>query len=563
MRIFRFLKFTCIILAFFSLRLVESSTFGHKKKHALYLMHTGQARQALSHYQQMAKKDKMHDFELLQNLSLILLHQGAKNQDPLVERLTMLGAGLAASTHSLEILETGLTSADPQTQLTSLHFICSLQDDRANELLLKAMSSEFLLTRLEAAYEMAQRKHAHAVGQIEALMHRLPPMFKPFFPQFFAMMGTSDATIVLKDLLNDMNIAVRIEAIHSVAQFDRDDLLPLIRKRATHNNIAEQEACAFVLGKLKDSSSIPLLKKLKQSPIENVKLAASFSLHLLGDASAKEEIFSSAKNNSLFAIASLGNIPGGEEILVSLLNNTDIQVRVNASVSLLSRRDPRAIKGLKEILLPDEKDLAFQPTPSLGKAFLFWRVIPSASQRTKDPSIDLSLSLSMKEHLLKESLELKENDFFFLVKMIFDHHQKELIPSLINLLENLQTEKAIALLKDYAQMAGAPLIRDYCHLALFRLKEDGPYEKYVMNWTLRQNKQDMIKLRPFLPRNNRLENSQYNLSAEESSRLLIEMYSALAGRQTQKCIEVIVEAMKKGNYKNRYALAGLLLRATE
>src|SRR5438105_7878991 len=43
----------------------------------------------------------------------------------------------------------------------------------------------------------------------------------------------------------------------------------------------------------------------------------------------------------------------------------------------------------------------------------------------------------------------------------------------------LQTPEAIALLKYGCGKLTFPLIRDYCHLALFRLKEEGPYEEYL------------------------------------------------------------------------------------
>ena len=75
-------------------------------------------------------------------------------------------------------------------QLLSLHFLTQFEDDKVSDLLNQAMSSDFLSTRMEAAFYMAQKKHPHATGQIEGLMFRLPPPFKPYFPSFFAILGT-------------------------------------------------------------------------------------------------------------------------------------------------------------------------------------------------------------------------------------------------------------------------------------------------------------------------------------------------------------------------------------
>ena len=68
-----------------------------------------------------------------------------------------------------------------QTQLAALQFLAKMQDDQIDQLLHKAMASEFLYTRLEAAYILAAKKSRSATGQIEALMYKLPPQMRFFF----------------------------------------------------------------------------------------------------------------------------------------------------------------------------------------------------------------------------------------------------------------------------------------------------------------------------------------------------------------------------------------------
>src|SRR5690606_20299913 len=104
--------------------------------------------------------------------------------------------------------------------------------------------------------------------------------------------------------------------------------------------------------------------------------------------------------------------------------------------------------------------------------------IPSAELRSKDKTCDLSLSLSMREQLLGELIHLDQVKFVDLVRSLFQNRQLDLIPMAIALLENLRTPEAIALLKEGCEKMTSPLIRDYCHLSLYRLKEEGPYEEY-------------------------------------------------------------------------------------
>ena len=189
-----------------------------------------------------------------------------------------------------------------ETQLTALHFICALQDNESNNLLIKAMSSDFLEVRIEAAMQMAIKKHPCAFGQIQSLMQRLPPFFKPFFPQFFGLIGTSDAIQILKTLLFDIDPNVRVQSILSIAQNNRDDLLYLLKRKIKHASIKEQEALAAAIASLNDSSCNEDLKKLYLSATDNIKLAISLALYKLGDKTYAKEIINSAISGNLFAI---------------------------------------------------------------------------------------------------------------------------------------------------------------------------------------------------------------------------------------------------------------------
>ncbi len=557
-----FFKGLCLI-ALSALPLLAKTSDEEIKLHALYLMQQNQIEDAFGRYREYSEQSGRHDFEALQRMGLILLQKGIQTNDPQVFMMTLFGAGLSGSGGALEILETGLAQPDPQIQLLALHFIAGFEDDRSADLLNQAMSSDFLSTRMEAAFYLAQKKHPHAVGQIEGLMFRLPPIFKPYFPSFFALHGTSEATLALRRLIEDPDIQVRIESILNVARSGRDDFLPHLRKRLTHAQIAELEAAAYAVGALKDSASALKLKKLALSTVDNVRIAAALALFHLGDRTHVPAMIEMAEKKNLFAISSLGEIEGSEKILSELTQSADLQVRINAATALLQRRDPRCLPSLAEILIEDGRDLAFHPYSSVGRTQMAIKAIPSAELRAKDPTLNLGFSLAMREHYLREAIHLPEEHFLTIAEMIFSKQQNDLVPALISLLENLRTEGAIQLLKKGAKKIAAPLIRDYCHLALFRLNVEGPYEEYVNHWVMRQKHEELIRLRPLLPWKFRLEQSDYALSPEETSRLLIESFLSIANRRDEKSIAFLLEAIQFSPPANRYALMGLLMRATE
>ncbi len=363
-------------------------------------------------------------------------------------------------------------------------------------------------------------------------------------------------------MIDDPNPMVRIASILSAAQHRRDDLLPMIRALATHANIAEQEACATAIGTLKDSKSIPLLKRMTRSTTPEVRLAALSSLYHLGELSSKEAIEEIAHTGNLFAIQELATITGSEETLTLLVQHSERHIRLNASMALLERKDPHAIPGILEILLRDSKDLGFQPTFSLGHSLKAWKVIPSSQQHSKEPFMDLSpISLGLREHLLTLALELPEPHFLRIADQIFQTNQLDLVPKTCLLLENMRTENALRLLRSYA-LDGHPLTRAYCSLILFRLKEEGPYEQAIYSWIARSKKEALLKFRPNLPRNQQLSSSGL-LTPEERSRLLIESYATIASSHTEQSIDTLLEVIQESHENNRYALAGLLLRAIQ
>ncbi|MBI3211475.1 MAG: HEAT repeat domain-containing protein, partial [Simkania negevensis] len=510
-------------------------------------------------------KTGKHDFTILEEMGIILLRQGAKKGDESSQLLSMYGAKVGGVAEGIDIYELGISSQNPLTQMAAIGFLAETQDDRAVEILLKAFHTYFLEMHMEAAYALASKKSPMAIGVIHSLMEKLPPYFRVYFPELFAMIGTREAMAILSDLASDPQTHVRLAAFLAAAKYGRDDFLSSIRAAATHPEEGEQEVAAMALGYLRDSHSIPLLKKLSASPHSNVKLAAAHSLSLLGLHEYREVMIDLAQKKNPFAISLLASVPGSEPLLVALLRDYNMHVKFNAALSLLRRKDPRCLSLVEKILIRDESDLGFEPAFSSGHSLMTWKAILSATQQAKEKKVDIpSITLSLREQILQEALELPEEIFLELARKVFYANQKDLIPLLVRLLQNLQSEKAVALLKEQSERPGSPLVRNYCHLALYRMKEKGSHREVLYKWIEEQKSEALIRFRPLLPWTAR-EGAHYSylLTPEETSRLLIEAFETLAESDDVSSIDLLLKVIAEGNEKNRYALAGLLLKATQ
>jgi len=531
--------------------------------HIIYTAQQGNVKAAFGLYQRYCEEIGHQDFEVLQKVALAAITKGMLSHDPEEQLLSIFGAGVSLHEQCFGILKRALASSNPQLQVTALHFLAQQQDDRADMALAEAMSSNFFLIRLEAAYFLAAKRHAQAVGQIESLMCKVDESLHPLFPQLYAIHGSADALALLRRQLNAPQSAVRLEAILSVAAHGHDVLLPYIRTLADQLLPQQQEACATTLGILSDSDSIPRLLRLADSPTLIVKLAALQGLYRLGLEQKRIDIEDIAKEGHPFAISMLGEMPGSEETLITLLEDDNYQVKINAGIALLDRQNEHCLPTMMDILIRDSRDLALALTASHGGSLSAWKTIPSAQQNFKDNPAMYELSIRAKEQLLMKAARLPEKSFLKLACHLFDSHQNDLIPTLVRLLEDLNTPDAIDILKKYQQQLGSPFIRNYCNLALYRLKEAGPYADILKTWIAQQQDVELIRFRPLLPWKQQKDSSIYHLTPQETSRLLVESFESLAQARDQDSLHVLVDAIQYGNEKNSFALSGLLLRAMQ
>jgi HEAT repeat protein len=543
----------------FNLPAEETAT----SRRILYLAHQGKTADAIDLYRTYTKARQQADYELLQQLGLGLLESGFASNDAEAQLMAVFGAGIAAHDQAACLLSSGLDSPHPEVQLVSLDLLAKLGNDDADSLINRAASSEQPLIRLTALYYLAQKKHPLAMGQIEALYYKVPPELRVIFPQFFALSGDPRAILQLRRMLHDSEEDVRLEAIVCIGEQGRDDLLPQIRTRLAHPHPKEQEACAAVVGKLADQRSIPRLRKISQSKVLEVRLAAKQALYRLGQQDVRPEVEALAKEGNLFAIALLGEMEGSEECLYGLMRHPNIQIRCNATLALVKRRDPRCIEGLADILIKDARDLGFAEGHSRGKSLSQWRVMASATQVLAETPLALELSTALRERTLAACIDLPQQTFLNLADAILERQQNDLVPITVELLEQMGNTAAIDLLKKHQQKIGAPLVRNYCTLALYKIGEPGPYGEKLRQWLVDQRQVEMMSFRPFVPLELREEGEPYALTPKETSRLFIASIEALGNQHDAQGLDVLLDLIRDGNPKNRFALAGLLMRTTQ
>ncbi len=519
--------------------------------------------EALTSYNEMYRFGGMHDYDYLQELGIRFLEESKGDYDPEAQLLSVYGASIAKNHKLLPVLERGVHSEHPQVQLASIRALAEYHDDDADRILVKGLRSNYLEVCFETVFVLAVNKHPDALGYIEALMNKVPAQFHFLFPSLYAILDTPQSSKALKKFFQSSDSAVRVEAILSAARLNRHDLLPDIRLLSSHHEITEQEACAFTLGQLQDESSSSTLEELSISPSAHVALSALNALYRLGRHDVVPQIESYAADGNIFAIHMLRDCQGDEKILEALSYHPQEQVRLNASLALLKKKNPLCLSEIRNLLIPNDPQLLLLPAQSPGKSLAAKKwVLNSRNSMRANPYLK-EFSIQARKEVLMECLELPESLFLTLASEVVDSHQNDLIPHVITLVQSLKTSNSIALLKEWQSKVGYPYVRAWSNLALFNLDQEGPWRENIISWIKKQKYHPMIRLRPIVPWNRKTQNTHFDLTPEEKSQLLIESYLAVALRQEESGLDVILSHLNTQNSKNKYALAGILIKATE
>lgn len=539
-----------------------SSLFGafplELKTKILFFMHHGQSNKALECYLAYAKESQTQDFELLEKASLALIEQGMKSDDAEIRLLSLYGAGISLNKEVLSILSSGLESNDLRMQMIALSFLDKFHDDEALEIVRKALSSQSLLPRLEAAYILAKAGSIDIVDQLLSLYEKVPDKARPLIAEIVSKCEGEGANLMMKRLLNDPVTEVRLATILEIGETQREELLSKVRSMATMGNFREEECAAAVLGELKDSNSKAKLWQIATRKCQTTRLAGLNALAKLNEEGVYEKIHN---EDSPFAIALYSKGNDSLPFLERALETPDFSLKVNAALALLERGKMPPISLLRDMLISDSRDFGFIREHSPGTTLTYWKAIANKKeQEDRYPRI-LSETSRFKQKVLNEATKLSEEQFFKIITLVIESQDTAIyLPAAQLLIEN-SSESARQLLKTMREKAGAPFARLVANLALFEMTKESIYENELISWLKQTVEQPLIRFKK--EESVAKLRSPFLLTPEETSEILIITFESLAHTRNPAAIEALLHAMAYGNPKNRYALAGLLIKATE
>ena len=536
------------------------------RRHILYLMSIHEVEKAIDEYLQIYKTQKKHDFEILEQMCHTLLETGSCSPNPDDQLLTLFGISLSGSSGNfLTFLETAIRSPYPEVQAAALQILSQVHEDKCNDIISVGLRSNYLQIRFEALFYLIHRKSFNSLGQVESLINLLPEQARPLFVELYAIHGSFESIQILKQLINDKDPGVRITAILYSALYQRDDLLINIRSSLTHSDHLIKEAACFAIGHLRDLHSIETLQKIAlNSHFPETKLTALISLFRLGCKTAENRILEMAKEGNLFAIHFLSEISESDYILEPLLSSKDPNIALNATIALLHRKNRIVLPKLLDLIQTDIEVTGYAPFSSPGHALIAWKKTSQGSLKGKDQKTQLkAVTLHFQEEILSKALDLQSDAFIEIARAIMQSRQTKLLPLLVRLLENEGSEAARSLLIEKAYGIEHPLIRSYCKLALYRMHISDFYRTEFLKWLAHQKNTRMIEFRPMIEEGRKAGKHKGSnlLSPEEISGLFIESFHALAINHDPDGIEFLLESLRDGHSKNRYAFAGLLLKS--
>lgn len=495
---------------------------------------------------------------VLRSLALSLLKQGMQTRDPETQLLTLFGAAVSCNEQACEILEIGLKSPFLPMQLLAVQGVARLQLDRSEDVLVKAMGSPFFMVRLEALEQLANLHNPIVLSLAEALFCKAPLPLLLSYPSILAKVGTKPAIMKLRRFLTDPSLELRVAALLHMHSLAREDLLPYIRSKLLSASLPEQEAAAFLVGSLGDNHLLAPLQTLASSKDLFVRLSAADALLHLGEEKAFRIIQREVEKKNCYAISLLGKWQDPLSHLPTLLQDQQAHVRINALLAALHMGVSLPIPLCKEVLLQDPKQTLMTSQHSPGTCLVSLASTPTYTIPSSLLPAALESDLAIKEKILTHLHRQDPPAFFSLADAVVKARREELLPTLMALLQEDGSPDAVEWLTRYTDTLGAPFIRNTCLLTLYRIQKKKEWGVMLREWAKEKNQTFFLQLEQKGSHKDR-----YLLSPEQTSGLLIQIFETFAAERDPEGIQMLLEGIALGHPKNRYVLAGLLLRATE
>jgi HEAT repeat protein len=416
----------------------------------------------------------------------------------------------------------------------------------------RALSSPDLGIRLHACQILAHSGHKEGLGQLEALMHRVPLEFRYIFADIFAQLGSKDAHIQLKTLLEDKLWTNRVAALLAVADFRQDGLLPYLRTSLSHTQPAEIEAAAYGLGCFGDLDSSKKLDTLMKSKVDEIALSSALALHRMGVYTAKEFILNKAKEKDLYAVNLLSEITSTSAELDFLLSDQDLNIRLNATRALVKKRHPSGLLHAYSLL----KDL-----PPMTPKFSAGRTL-------------FSLKMDRRKETLEYALAFRKQYAYEIFSEIFCYPFEELRPYLEQLIKNKEwvplitrllyergDENALSFLQKLSQTPGNPYLRIHAELALYQKKPSLYLRTKLLDYLQKYKDDELVRFQGEIKKQLRYSEMFLEPTPEEKSELFISIMQALCVNKDKQIAKTFLSLLEKGHPSNRPLIAAFLLLA--
>lgn len=520
--------------------------------------------QAILIYQEHYKKVGVHDYPFLQEIGFKILEDAIYFDDLEAQLLSLFAVDIANHPKLLPILEQALDSPYNYVQLLAVQTLARLPDDKANQLLVKGCASPFFDVAMTTAFILAERKHHQVMGLLESLMSKAPPEAMEFFPVLFGSIDNDLATQKLKKFLTSPDEKVRLAAAFIAGKTNRTELIPEIRLLAKQQNPILQEAAFFALGELKDEGSTTLLQANANDASETVRLSALYALLKLGHHSSIAQIEQLAQNGNLFAIQLLKECSSDNLLLEALAyQKQNKNVALNAALALFQKKAPSSLAYILPLLIPEDRNILITEIPSSAMTMTAKKLVYKNSSHFQEAMQFEQMSLNLRLQLLSQCAEFPEDIFLDIATKIIEADQRDMIPAVIHHMIALNTTHAKDLLKEWQQKVGSPYVRQWSCLALLRLNEPGPWKKQVLSWIRQQKYHQIVRIKDLTKLRRKKLIDPFEINPLEKSDLLLESYITIAQKQDEEGIEVILDSLTQNNLKNKYAIAGLLMLASQ
>jgi len=506
-----------------------------------------------------AFKDRPSYRAHLEELVSEVFQKVATQNDPDAVIMTLLASASCHHPMSNYLSKELLKNPQPIIQLCAVQALSQINTSLADSILCEALRSDYPLIRLEAAYKIACKHSKDAFFHVDALSHKLPLPLLPFMPELFAIEGSVGSMHRLQHLLYDKNEEVVIHTLLAIGTQNLTSFSDKILSLTPHSP-AVLEALTFALRTADQKRAIDKLQTLLNHQNGCVQIQAALSLAFLGEASYQEHILRLAKEGNLFALQALSECPNAD--FFSLPPEKSKSFVLNKAIAMLQQKDASCLDDIKKILLYNENAVLFC-SPSNGYTLTYWDCAPLESFEKEQQPLLYEQSLSCKEEILIQSLELHEQAFFELASYIFDHQIIPLYPCLVDLLHNQESDNGIELLQTESYRVGAPYNRAFAKLTLYRLgvEKDEACLEQILEFA--RQKEDRpwrfpVPWASFVRSEDRGKEQQTNANA----RLYIDTLQALSQSSSDKAIAILVSELDKAPTQYVPFVCAALLHAT-